>query len=95
MITHKIFMRFDLHHVDGQEGVYLIGLFKPELDLFMEKHYDRRLPYDRDGYVKIYGQGLNEMYWPVVQLSTIDLNFFTRTVLSEWSSGMKILNSKN
>ena len=89
MITPKIFMRFDLHNVDGKEGVYLIGLFHPELELFMEKYYDRRLPHDKDGYVRIFGQGLNDIYFPIVELNSIDLNFFTKTVLSEWSSGMK------
>lgn len=89
-MNNRIHRRLELIPVDGKDGVYLIGLFKPELDLFLERHYDRRLPHDKDGYVKIYGDGLNETYWPVVELTTIDLVFFTKTILSEWKSGMRI-----
>lgn len=94
-MNDRIHKRLELTPVEGKEYHYRIGLFAPDLELFMEdKYYDRRLPHDKDGYVRIYGDGLRENYWPVVQLTTIDLVFFVKTVLSEWSSGLdkRLLN---
>lgn len=90
-MNNRIHKRLELTQVDGKEGVYRIHLFDP-LELFMEKYENTNLPYDRDGYVRIFGDGLRELYFPVVELTTIDLVFFTKAVLSEWSSGLKLIH---
>lgn len=82
MISRKTYDRLKLQKQENSDGVFKIKLFEP-LNIYLEKYYDRRLPPSDFGYVRIFGNGLRELYFPIVQLDDMDLNFFNTLVMNE------------
>ena len=89
MITRNIYKRLELKKQEHSEGVFIIRLFSP-LNIYLEEYYDRRLPSSNLGYVRIFGKGLRELYFPIIHIETMDINFFKTLVIQEMETLPKL-----